>query len=439
MLIVSEVVIVKRGNAIINRYVEPELKTLLITENTNWVVPEHVGNVSVRIFGGGGAGWDMFMGSTSGGGGGGGWMNNGEYNLSNGTVIPITIGAGGNPRSKSWDFSNGGHGVQVAQSGGTSSFGRYLSANGGRGGLAANGGDGGSGGGGALLYSYYAGAYGGWCSVGYGGDGYQFGGGSPGGNGGIWGGGAGGIIIYYATLYGNYYNTYDCGIIMNRIEGGSGGTYGGDAGYRINEYTIGNNISKLEQYLSNGNAYGNNGMKTSNGIIGLGGTTNNRQYNYFYYNGTGDEAWSYCTGSGGGYGGNAGNIKLVRPATGYIPNYRNQYNNMTSASGWLGNYKYVNQIIGNIWCPGGGGGYFAKGGNGGPGGAGGGGYLNGSGGTQTSSSGYYGGAGGGGYGTGASYNKNAGYGAGGAGYAYGGDNIGFCYGGNGICVIQYYG
>ena len=36
---------------------KPQLITETITYNTNWTVPNHKGNISVRIFGGGGGGW----------------------------------------------------------------------------------------------------------------------------------------------------------------------------------------------------------------------------------------------------------------------------------------------------------------------------------------------------------------------------------------------
>ena len=116
------------------------LTSKTFTSNTSWVVPNHNGAISVRIFGGGGGGsyW-------SGGGGGGGWMNNGDLTLANGSSIPITIGAGGNGGS----YGSGSTGG----AGGSSSFGIWLSANGGEGGEFSqygpgNGGDGGSGGGG---------------------------------------------------------------------------------------------------------------------------------------------------------------------------------------------------------------------------------------------------------------------------------------------------
>lgn len=133
-----------------------ELRTDLIQTNQTWTVPSGIkGNLSVRIFGGGGGCC-----------GGGGWMNNGEIALNAGSSVSITIGAGG----------------KNINSGGTTSFGSYLSANGGGAGNGYRGGNGGSGGG-------------------WGGTGFQFGGGggsiyigsTSGGNGGMWGGGGGGF------------------------------------------------------------------------------------------------------------------------------------------------------------------------------------------------------------------------------------------------------
>ena len=186
-------------NQIVNRYVNVtyKLQTELVTSNKTWTVPNHAGNIYVRIFGGGG-----------------GWMNNGELNLGNGQSIQITIGSGGS-------FGNN----TGAGSGGTTSFGSYLSANGGGGATASGvcvGGNGGSGGGGM---------YGG------GGIGYQFGGGGSyqrrtfeddvwsmaarcaigSGNGGMYGGGGGHVI----------YSQYPSGYSGYRVKSGHGGTYGG--------------------------------------------------------------------------------------------------------------------------------------------------------------------------------------------------------------------
>ena len=103
------------------------LITEIFTSNTLWKVPEGIRNneVSVRIFGGGGGGYC--------GGGGSGRMNNDIINISNESEIFITIGSGG-----SFVYNN--------CSGGSSSFGTYLSALGGSGGNGQTGGNGGSGG-----------------------------------------------------------------------------------------------------------------------------------------------------------------------------------------------------------------------------------------------------------------------------------------------------
>ena len=123
---------------------KPELRTEYIESSKAWTVPSSIrGNVYVRIFGGGGGGVnDRYCGA------GGGWMNNGEIEVNAGEQIEIHIGSGGAYNSSG---RNGG-------SGGTTSFGVYLSANGGQGchqnpnsryqSMGGNGGAGGGGGGG---------------------------------------------------------------------------------------------------------------------------------------------------------------------------------------------------------------------------------------------------------------------------------------------------
>lgn len=120
------------------------LVTEVIVENTNWTVPSGInGNkVSVRLFGGGGGG-----GSKA--GGGGGWMNNGDITVQEGQIISIRIGKGG---------------TSSRSSGGTTSFGTYLSASGGSAPNSTHAGSGGSGGGSSITNIN-------------GGKGYQFGGG----------------------------------------------------------------------------------------------------------------------------------------------------------------------------------------------------------------------------------------------------------------------
>lgn len=47
----SEAIIMKRWNKENIVIVKPVLKTELITNNTNWVVPDHIGNISVIVYG----------------------------------------------------------------------------------------------------------------------------------------------------------------------------------------------------------------------------------------------------------------------------------------------------------------------------------------------------------------------------------------------------
>lgn len=215
------------------RAVEPtptfKLVSKTFTSNTNWVVPNHNGYISVRIFGGGGGGGggeQMRDGHNS--GGGGGWMNNADLTIANGSSVSITIGKGG----------------KHEQSGGTSSFGTWLSANGGTyGGFWA--GNGGSGGGGAQ------------GGAGGGGRGFQFGGGGEGG-----------------TFRG----------------GGQGGAWGGNGG-------------DAEQNGNNGtNTMGMSSVPTNDRGPAIGGRRGNNTYNaveQWNFPGGG--------GGGGGYGANGGN------------------------------------------------------------------------------------------------------------------------------------
>ena len=194
----SECIITRRGWTAEGK---PELRTEVITGNTNWTVPNYKsGAISVRLFGGGGTSPVAILG------GGSGWMNNGEFtNLIPGQNIRITIGAGSN-------------GSTYGGSGGSSSVGTYLSANGG------GASDGGAGG--------------------VGGDGFQFGGGGAvalnsastsintwarGGNGGMYGGGGGGCL---AGGYGGMYGGGGGGGVFNTgvSDGNNGGQYGGGGG-----------------------------------------------------------------------------------------------------------------------------------------------------------------------------------------------------------------
>lgn len=99
---------------------------------TYWTVPAGVHQLEVWMVGGGGGGGasGAIGGGAGGGAGGYGWM---IININPGDVFPITIGAGGAPS---------GSGTTQAQTGGSSSFGSFLTCYGGTGGM---GGDVGSG------------------------------------------------------------------------------------------------------------------------------------------------------------------------------------------------------------------------------------------------------------------------------------------------------
>lgn len=104
-------------------------KTEVIKESTGWTVPDVDGQVNVRIFGGGAGGqaekttFFNFFFYDGGCGGGGGHMATKDITLVRGQNIVVTIGKGGAKGS-----SDGERGA----TGGTSSFGTYLSANGGQ-------------------------------------------------------------------------------------------------------------------------------------------------------------------------------------------------------------------------------------------------------------------------------------------------------------------
>lgn len=363
------------------------LKTESITTNRTWVVPSHVGNISVRLFGGGGGGLMVYTrpNAYATAGGGGGWMNNREFNnISNGRSIQITIGAGGN--SQLLNIEASGTGTGSGATGGTTSFGTYLSANGGSGARLnisqLYGGNGGSGGG-SQSQTYSGATYPMYIDT-YGGTGFQFGGGGAdghsaesgsfqahGGNGGTYGGGGGANISLYGVGFGASY-------------GGKGGTYGGGGG------AGGQNIRVYGQ----GGQYGGNGANAFDGAEDGTNTIGNSQVPN---NCRGNGMRGSQFGGGGGFGGNGGSI-----------------------GGGGGGYGGPGGIGG-----GGGGGYGLSA-NGASDGGGGGGYY---------SSGGRGG-GGGSYGRGADSTHAAEYGGGGIG---GGDGRGANRpGGPGICIIQYY-
>ena len=115
-----------------------------ITESTSWAVPQAVDN-KFKVFAvGGGGGCTQTSDGYPGGGGGGGYVVIKELTLEAGTIIPITCGAGGAGvrQASSETFADVAGG-----DGGTTTFGTYISAPGGKGAKGNHGGDGGAGGG----------------------------------------------------------------------------------------------------------------------------------------------------------------------------------------------------------------------------------------------------------------------------------------------------
>lgn len=335
-------------------------KTEIIDSSKTWTVPPGiVGGITVLVYGGGGGGQPGKNGS-GGNGGNGGEMKKETFQISAGENIPVTIGNGGN--------SSG--------NGEATSFGSYITAQGGADGHSYSTGGGSGGGGGGGLYGKDGSMFGG----GGGGGGKQ----TNGGNGGEFGGGGGGG--------GGFYNG---GV------GGSGGVNGGNGGNGGNGSNATNGANGTNtvgmgldfEGIGSGGSHGDGTGSGGGGGGGYGGNGGNGGRNI---GGGGDGSTGSGGGGGGGYGGNGGNggdTKKSRPAGG-----------------------------------GGGGGYGGNGGNGGNsttttygGGGGGGGYgVSGKGGNG----GTNGGAG----------SDASGYGAGGGG---GSGTSGGGKGYNGVCVLTY--
>ena len=348
----SEVMISRRGGGGENI---DEADRLLIrnvfTTNKEWVVPNRIYNnaVSVRIFGAGGVGYNI--------GGGSGWMNNDVFtNLEKGSSINIVVANSAN-----------------AGNGGTTSFGSYLSANG--------GGSDGTGGAGGYISSgtsatpapdgyQFGGGYGNNCS---GGNGGVWGGGGAGtrtrsGDGGIYGGGAGGYSRYTAGGNGGTYggggggaaDSYDWLFSF----GGKGGTYGGNGGtYNIKNSTTvyaenGINTSTWTNVFNDGNGYfrgwgraGSNNVYGGGGGGGFGGNGGSGRNNASSYCGSG--------GSGGGYGSNgvtgSGGLYNVAGGGGYGGD-----GGIYGGGGGYGKVSKGDYSGGGYYCPGnqyGGGGF----------------------------------------------------------------------------------
>lgn len=407
--IMAEVFICRGGGRaanVVNKYGQGggTLKTVNFTANNNYTLPKAIDNLYyVRCVGGG-------AGGSSSIGGGSGYMTNEYLNLAEGTVVTISIGAGG---SSAKNNRTGG-------AGGTTSFGPYLSANGGNGGNGnywnRTGGSGGAGG-----YGYRKG-----------GTGYLWGGGAGGsygddannnyggGNGGPWGGGGAAVGMNTNAGCGGVYGGGGAAYMYGK--GGNGGKYGGGGGSIWGIVGIGGT------YGGNG---GNANLSAENGTNTIGWTnveTLNQGYVLLTGNGiaqfTRFESFpdsesdignnTRCCG-GGGFGGMGGYSCISGP-------YAKPYNNScTGGGGGYGSNGGGYAEYGARWACGGGGGYGGDGGDRG----GGGGY------------GKEGSVGNVGYG-GGGYYQNTGHdgGAGALGYGNGGDSE--SAGQQGVIILQYY-
>lgn len=317
--------------------------TETVTSSKTWRNPYSTPlDVTARVFGGGGGG------SVS--GGGGGHMAVKTVTVAAGESVSVTIGLGG--AACTYDYSTG---TETVGNGGTSSFGTYVSANGGAGGKSLIPSTGSSytsasGGTGAGSIGVDRNSASTWFTL-------------RGGNGAYGGGGGGCMTGAYQKSYGGSGGTYGGGGGAGNIHG-SGGTssnYGNGGAAGKNGESGANTIYSTEEFRGAGN--GGNGIS--------GDAIDSTSYLYPYYScGAG--------GGGGGYGGNGGNAALYGSERGY------------AAGGGGGGYGAS------------GGNAYTRGGRDAPKGGGGGGYGGRGGGEQGYALGYGAGGGlvgGGGYGT----------------------------------------
>lgn len=243
-------------------------RTEIFTKDGFFRVPDGVTSLRVMCYGGGGAG-GVGSSSYTGGGGGGGYYAEENIAVAPGEVIPVTIGKGGGEEDFSTTQAN-----DFILNGGATSFGTYLSADGGAvggngtSGGGSNGGSGGSGGGGG--YTNISNSYA------NGGTGYNFG-----------GGGAGGC-------HPDYTQTAAPGGSM----GGAGGANASDGINGIDTTNMDVPFPGLglggKSFVSNGGT-ASGSRATYNGSGGGGG-----------FGGNGGVGGYHSGGGGGGYGGDGG-------------------------------------------------------------------------------------------------------------------------------------
>ena len=222
------------GYVIVNKTNSLKVKTEVFTSSGTWNCPTGVTSAFVLVYGAGGHGgsggyrYDDGYYTGAGGGGGGGHMKAQTVTVVPGKAYPVTIGAAGNG------------------SGGATSFGTLLSANGGNAGGSASGGNTGT--------SYGNGADGGNGGSGGGAGGAGDGSSGKGGTGSHGGNGGDGGRKWSSTPAGSGSNGVSVADIGNGT-GGSGGT----------------NSSKGAGGGGGGGGYGGNGQNGGNGNYGGGG------------------------------------------------------------------------------------------------------------------------------------------------------------------------
>lgn len=263
-------------------------KTEIFTQDGYFRVPDGVTSLRVMCYGAGGAGGAANSSGYTGGGGGGGYYAEETIAVTPGEVIPVTIGLGGGGH-----FGNP-HQSTVVLTGGATSFGTYLSADGGEAG-GDNGGDGGSGGsGGGGGYTNYSNKYA------NGGIGYQFGSGGGGG------------------CHPDYSQTSSPGGPM----GGAGGANSGDGSNGIDTTNMDVPFPGFglggKSFVSNGGT-SSGSHTTRNGSGGGGG-----------FGGNGGNGGYRTGGGGGGYGSNGGN--------GYLEGYDSPTSSSSKGGGGGGGY-----------------------------------------------------------------------------------------------------
>lgn len=222
-------------------------RTEIFREDGVFRVPNGVSTVHVLLMGGGGSGYTYTTkNGYSGAGGGGGYFSEADIDVNPREIVMVTIGKGGIAPD----------GVSGSTAGGASSFGIYLSADGGAGGGSNEGGSGGSGGGSNGDSSSSA----------------------VGGTGGLFGGGGSGY--YFSSV------------------GGFSGALGGDGGRAGRDGGAGVDTSKLDVMwpgvAPGGVGYGSPGGAGGGGGYGAPGGAGGEAVD--------DAAYHGGCGGGGGYG-----------------------------------------------------------------------------------------------------------------------------------------